>query len=347
MVGVCVLLSIVIPYFNAGKYIYTAVQSILDACIQDAPYEIIIINDASDAANTARLHEIYQRCWASHSEVPVRIETLPENQGLSGARNHGIQIARGQYVFTLDADDYVNKKAFIKVLRDVKNLNMDMIFFGSYWYEKDHAWGMQGFKFEPKAEITVDQTVLASYITAQTFYAWRFIAKRELLLQVPYPPRLYMEDVATTTPLLSRAKLVWYEPDQVVYYRQNPNSIMKVWNEKKSMDFLTTVGMLRDRLQLTEPMGASLSQAYFGLTCKAYLWACADAIRHEIPDAFGACRRIKDTHIQMFGKIALTQWPKVARLLDRRQTLALFLLYYSPRLYQIALKAKRTLFPKK
>ena len=80
------LLSIVIPYFNAGKYIYTAVQSILDACIQDAPYEIIIINDASDAANTARLHEIYQRCWASHSEVPVRIETLPENQGLSGGR---------------------------------------------------------------------------------------------------------------------------------------------------------------------------------------------------------------------------------------------------------------------
>lgn len=341
------LLSIVIPYFNAGKYIYTAVQSILDACIQDAPYEIIIVNDASDAANTARLVEIHQRCWANHSEVPVRIETLAENQGLSGARNHGIQMAQGEYVFTLDADDYVNKKAFIKVLKDVQNLNMDMIFFGSYWYENDHAWGMQGFKFEPKAEIAVDQKILASYINAQTFYAWRFIAKRELLLQVPYPPRLYMEDVATTTPLLSRAKRVWYEPDQVVYYRQNPNSIMKVWNEKKSMDFLTTVHMLRERLLLDEPMSKPLESAYFGLSCKSYLWACADAIRHQIPDALGACQRIKDTHVQMFGRIGLTQWPKVARLLDRRQTLALILLYYSPRLYRTALKAKQTLFPKK
>ena len=341
------LLSIVIPYYNAGKYIYTAVQSILDVCNEQAPYEIIIVNDASDAANTARLHEIHQKCWQNKSPVPVWIETLTENQGLSGARNHGIQIAKGEYVFTLDADDFVHKKSFIKVLKDVQNLNMDMIFFGSYWYENDHAWGMHGFKFEPKAEITVNQEVLASYITAQTFYAWRFIAKRELLLQVPYPLRLYMEDVGTTTPLISRAKTVWYEPDQVVFYRQNPNSIMKVWTEKKSFDFLTTVKMLADRLQLDEPMQKPLKDAYFGLTCKSYLWACADAIRHRLPNAIDVCHRIKATHIQMFGKIQLAQWPQVAKLLDRRQTLALFLLYYSPRLYPIALKAKQTIFPKK
>ena len=113
------------------------------------------------------------------------------------------------------------------------------------------------------------------------------------------------------------------------------------------MVFLTTVHMLRERLQLDEPMGKPLESAYFGLSCKSYLWACADAIRHQIPDALGACDRIKHTHVQMFGRIGLTQWPKVARLLDRRQTLALILLYYSPRLYRIALKAKQTLFPKK
>ncbi len=340
------LLSIVIPYFNAGKYIYTAVQSILDACIQDAPYEIIIIDDASDPTNHAMLQEIYQRCWQD-SEVPVRIETFPENRGLSEARNHGIQIAQGEYVFTLDADDFVNKKTFIKVLTDVKNLNVDMVFFGSYWYEKDHAWGMQGFKFEPKAVVGVDQSVLASYINSQTFYAWRFIAKRALLLQVSYPDRLYMEDVATSTPLLSRANTIWYEPEHVVYYRQNPNSIMKVWTEKKSFDFLTTVQMLRERLQLSEPMSPVLSDAYFGLTCKAYLWACSDAIRHQLPDAIGVCTRVKAAHIQTFGKITRVHWSKIISLLDRRQAVSFGLLYYSPRLYQTALKAKLKLFPKK
>ncbi len=340
------LLSIVIPYFNAGKYIYTAVQSILDACEQDAPYEIIIVDDASDAVNSAHLLDIYQRCWQK-SEVPVRIETLSVNQGLSGARNHGIGVAQGEYVFTMDADDYVNKKAFIKVLRDVQNLNMDMVFFGSYWYEKDHAWGMQGFKFEPKAEITVDQSVIASYINAQTFYAWRFIAKRELLVQVPYPLGLYMEDVATTTPLLSRAKTIWYEPDQVVYYRQNPNSIMKKWTEKKSFDFLDTVAMLRARLQLNEPMSAPMQDAYFGLTCKAYLWACADAIRHNLPDDLGVCKRIKHTHSEMFGKITPAHWSKIIQMLDKRQALSFGLLYYTPRFYRTALKAKQKLIPKK
>lgn len=340
------LLSIVIPFFNASQYIYTAVQSVLDACVQDAPYEIIIVDDASDAEHSAHLARIHARCW-QRTEVPVRIETLALNQGLSGARNHGIAQAQGEYVFTLDADDFVNKKAFIKVLRDVQNLNMDVVFFGSYWYENDHAWGMQGFKFEPKAEITVNQSVIASYINTQTFYAWRFIAKKTLLVQVPYPPRLYMEDVATTTPLLSRAKTIWYEPDQVVYYRQNPNSIMKQWTEKKSFDFLTTVQMLHERLHLDGPMSQELSEALTGLACKAYLWACADAIRHRLPDDLGVCARIKHTHVQMFGKMTRQYWRIIRTHLDKRQMLAFGLTYTSPRLYRFLLKAKNKLFPKK
>jgi hypothetical protein len=94
-------------------------------------------------------------------------------------------------------------------------------------------------------------------------------------------------------------------------------------------------------------MSPVLSDAYFGLTCKAYLWACADAIRHELPDALGVCARIKDKHTQMFGKITRFHWSKIISLLDRRQTVSFGLLYYSPRLYQTALKAKLKLFPKK
>ena len=122
---------------------------------------------------------------------------------------------------------------------------------------------------------------------------------------------------------------------------------MKVWTEKKSFDFLTTVQMLRERLQLSEPMSPVLTDAYFGLTCKAYLWACADAIRHKLPDAIGVCARIKATHAQMFGKITPSHWSKITSLLDRRQAVSFGLLYYSPRLYQTVLKAKQKFFPKK
>lgn len=71
------LLSIVIPYFNAGKLIYAAVQSILDLCVQDAPYEIIIINDASEYYNN--------RCKAVILAV---IGTEPIEKGVRIAAAH-------------------------------------------------------------------------------------------------------------------------------------------------------------------------------------------------------------------------------------------------------------------
>jgi len=90
--GSCVI-SVVIPAYNAGKFIGEAIRSVLrQTC---AEYEIIVIDDGS-TDNTA---DIIGKCFPQ-----VRYFHTP-NQGVSRARNYGIRKARGEFIAFLDADD--------------------------------------------------------------------------------------------------------------------------------------------------------------------------------------------------------------------------------------------------
>ena len=92
------MVSIVVPCFNQGHYLQQSVASALEACAH--PMEIIVVDDgSSDPAITRHLAEAEQL-----APGVVRIHRQA-NQGLSGARNSGIELARGEYLQFLDADD--------------------------------------------------------------------------------------------------------------------------------------------------------------------------------------------------------------------------------------------------
>ena len=91
-------ISFVIPTYNAGRYIKSCVDSILNQSVADI--EVIVINDGS-SDNT---EEVLKGLTDEDSRV-VAITT--ENKGVSHARNTGIDISRGEYVSFVDADDYL------------------------------------------------------------------------------------------------------------------------------------------------------------------------------------------------------------------------------------------------
>ena len=87
------LVSVVIPTFNYGRFVASAIQSALDQTFRD--FEIVVVDDGSTDDTT----EIVSRFGAA-----VRYIYQP-NRGLSAARNRGIQAARGEWIGFLDADD--------------------------------------------------------------------------------------------------------------------------------------------------------------------------------------------------------------------------------------------------
>lgn len=102
-------LSVIIPFFNLGKYVMGTVQSILGST--DLPEEILIINDGStDEDSLAVLQEL------EDLHPSIRVIHQP-NRGLSSTRNRGAKEAQGEFIAFVDADDEVQPKFFEKALR--------------------------------------------------------------------------------------------------------------------------------------------------------------------------------------------------------------------------------------
>ena len=88
------LVSVVIPAFNAAKFLTGSIPSVLAQTWTD--FEVIVVNDGSTDTTV--------ECVQSFEDPRVRLVTQA-NRGLAGARNGGIRAARGAYIAFLDADD--------------------------------------------------------------------------------------------------------------------------------------------------------------------------------------------------------------------------------------------------
>ena len=98
-------ISIIIPAYNVAGYIGEAIRSVLAQSLTD--YEAIVINDGS----TDHLEQVLE---------PFRDDIIyvrQENRGLSGARNTGLRLARGEYIALLDADDVLMPDYLEKMTR--------------------------------------------------------------------------------------------------------------------------------------------------------------------------------------------------------------------------------------
>lgn len=95
------LLSIIIPMYNAEDYIDNCLKSILESNLPKHNYEIIIINDGS----TDNGLSVAQQYASKFNNIHCLTQ---ENQGQSVARNYGIAVSHGKYVWCVDADDMVN-----------------------------------------------------------------------------------------------------------------------------------------------------------------------------------------------------------------------------------------------
>ena len=91
------LVSIIMPAYNAEKYIEEAIESVLKQTYRN--WELIIVNDCSIDA-TEQIVKKYQE-----QDERIKFHSLTENQGVANARNTAIQNARGRYLAFLDSDD--------------------------------------------------------------------------------------------------------------------------------------------------------------------------------------------------------------------------------------------------
>ena len=118
-------LSVIIPVYNGAKTIVRCLDSLVAIPDAATALEIIVINDGSQD-ETREVVTAYQ---AQHPEQTIRIITQA-NQGQSAARNRGLEVAQGAYVWFVDADDWVDSTAAGYLLSLIAEDSYDMLCFG-------------------------------------------------------------------------------------------------------------------------------------------------------------------------------------------------------------------------
>ena len=124
-----ITISIVIPVYNAEKYIGRCLDSIL---IQKGNFEIITVNDGSTDKSLLILQEYAKK----HKEIKVIDQ---KNQGIASARNAGLRVAKNKYVTFIDNDDWLEPNAF-SVVRDIIKQDKPDILLTSYYDVYDREW---------------------------------------------------------------------------------------------------------------------------------------------------------------------------------------------------------------
>ena len=139
------MLSIILPIFNREEHLNQCVYSILNQTYKD--YELILVDDGS-------IDKSAQMC-DEYAEQDNRVIVIhKENGGLSDARNTGVKVAKGEYIFFIDSDDFLDdNQALEKIVNRLKNSNADVLNFGFKKYYANQDKGYNYFKIDKNMPI--------------------------------------------------------------------------------------------------------------------------------------------------------------------------------------------------
>ena len=162
--------SIIIPVYNAEKYIEKCLNSVLNQTLENI--EIICINDGSKD-NSLKILENY-------AKNDGRIKILNQkNQDRGVARNNGLKIAKGEYIGFIDNDDWVSKDYYEVLYENAKKSNADISATSEVIFPDENKKKNVGFK----GNNTLKSIESKSTLVLSSGVMWNKIYKRKLIIK--------------------------------------------------------------------------------------------------------------------------------------------------------------------
>ena len=232
-------LSIIVPVYNVEKYIRPCIESIFKQGLDDADFELIIINDGTKD----RSMEVIADIISQHNNITVINQ---ENQGLSVVRNNGIAAAKGDYILMPDSDDLLIENSLKPLLEIAHNSHADLVvadFLSMNDDEIEHTIisQLQQEEFDYK-EKTGEELFLQD-LDPYHCYVWRTLFRREFLLEnnLTFVPGIYIQDVPFTHECYLKAKKCFRTSWLLNIYRKGHESATFSFNPQKAKDFCTAI----------------------------------------------------------------------------------------------------------
>lgn len=225
-----VKISIVIPVYNAEKYLRQCLDSLIGQTLKNI--EIICVNDGSKDNSLEILRE-----YKNKDSRIVIIDQI--NQGVSVARNNALKIAKGEYIGFVDSDDWVDADFFEKLYYSAIKNDCDIAVGGIAWNFTSGELDFIDLKFK-KSKIfnkTPDKYKITR--VAKAAYIWNKIYKKELFekLKLEFEPGICYEDMMFSHIILHESEKLVTVPNTFYHYRANPLSLVHNDTPEKKLDF--------------------------------------------------------------------------------------------------------------
>lgn len=163
-------LSIIVPVYNVEPYIRKCLESIEDQDIPEEEYEVIVVDDGTPDRSIA-IVEALQQAYPN-----IRIVHKP-NGGLSSARNFGLEFARGDYVWFIDSDDYIESNVLKTLLDKAYAENLDSLGFNNQDIYVETGRVARHHTLKPSGVVSGLEYIRDYSIST---VAWSHIARREI-----------------------------------------------------------------------------------------------------------------------------------------------------------------------
>ena len=279
-----VKVSIIIPAYNLEGYIDKCLESVCKQTLSPQDMEIIVINDGSTDATASILD-----MWAKKED---RIKVVhKQNGGVSAARNTGIDMAKGEFIFFFDGDDFMEPETCEELYNIAKQNQADSIVYGYYRYEDGKVmetchplFDKQIYEGKEIIKKMVPQFVGLSYDNINSWLRneenalyvenpalWRIMVSRQIIVdnKLRFDTRLKVgEDTVFISEYLSCAKKCFVQQKCYYYLVTRQTSTIFVYERKAMQKLQGKINLLDGRYDLTDRIkkrtGEDITYAWAG-----------------------------------------------------------------------------------
>ena len=230
-------ISIVVPVYNAAKYIEQTVSMVQKQTYTD--WELILVEDCSKDES----REVLKKIESKWDDSRIRVIYKEKNEGAARARNTGVAVANGEYLAFLDADDIWKATKLEKELEFMKQKDAAFVF-TSYEFGDEQGIGTGKYVNVP-ATLTYKQALSRTVIfTSTTLFDLKKLNKA--LVTMPEVPS---EDSATWWQILRAGYTAYGYPEVTTIYRRPPKSLSS--NKGKAIQRIWYLYRKVERLSLS------------------------------------------------------------------------------------------------
>ncbi|MDU1538690.1 MAG: glycosyltransferase [Paeniclostridium sordellii] len=233
--------SIILPVYNVEKYLRECLESAINQTLDSI--ELIAVNDGS-TDDSLKILEEYKKNYG------IKIITQ-ENKGLSEARNSGLREAKGEYVYFLDSDDYIDLDSMSYCYNKAKENKLDIINFDALSFKDDKNSKVNLDEDYDRSNMIDSDKVYKgedyyNYLMRNNAYrqpVWLNMYRRKFLLEnnlIFYPGLIHEDELFTKIAYLKCEKIM-YISKQFFFRRVRANSIMTTNMSKNKVESLVII----------------------------------------------------------------------------------------------------------